>query len=137
MKKNTFLLIILLALSSCSVQKTATTDSNEKALLQNSEWILINNDSEEDNREDLSIEFKNSNEIGGFAGCNLYSAIYTISEGKHILFDKILSTKKYCPDIKKEKSFISLLSSVNSYKVENDKLILKKGNLELLTFKRK
>jgi len=73
--------------------------------------------------------------IGGFGGCNNYSAAIQKLTGDSIQLGPLMSTKKACLKDHIENEYYQALKSVTTYKVEGDKLIFfnKEGN-KVLTF---
>lgn len=79
-----------------------------------------------------TINFKDG-QISGNAGCNRYSAEYTVSQNQ-ISFGLTLSTKMYCPNMEIEKAYFNCLSKVKTYQLLGDKLtFFDENNDELMS----
>ena len=74
-----------------------------------------------------------ANSFMGFAGCNHITG-QLLFEKDILNFTKIISTMMHCGDNNKEKEFLSALSKVTKYKIENNRLILSDDSKELLIF---
>lgn len=73
-----------------------------------------------------TLNFGEENRMSGNSGCNGYGTIYTLSGKKGIEFEPIISTKMACLDgdyMKQEKTFFSVISKTNKYKIKGDLLI--------------
>lgn len=70
-------------------------------------------------------------------GCNtLVSEIKSVVDGK-IYLGNIISTRKTCQEMDLAKEYGQLLNQIDSYKIENQRLILlNRENTEILTFKK-
>ncbi|MDN3641635.1 DUF4377 domain-containing protein [Lutimonas halocynthiae] len=71
------------------------------------------------------------NRLSGFAGCNNYFSTYAIS-GVEIKFDKTGSTRKLCPDMSAEDTFLKILPEVARFEVVKKELYLYDKNDEVL-----
>lgn len=84
------------------------------------------------------IKFDNSY-IEGQSTCNSYSGVYDLKEDQKIIIHRIAVTQLICQIDNKmelEQAFINGLESANSYKIEQDELILfNKDNAEIARFK--
>ena len=69
--------------------------------------------------------------LSGFAGCNNYFSTYNLS-GHEISFEKTGSTRKLCPDMTAEDTFLKLLPEVARYEVVKKELYLYNKNDEVL-----
>ena len=69
--------------------------------------------------------------LSGFAGCNNYFSTYNLS-GHEISFEKTGSTRKLCPDMTAEDTFLKLLPEVARYEVVKKELYLYDKNDEVL-----
>ena len=70
----------------------------------------------------------------GSAGCNGMGGQYKLNDYKLKLHTGF-STMMACPDMSKETKFRELLESTNNYLLQNERLILRKDEKELLIFK--
>ncbi len=140
LKTNLYVLLGVF-IASCSVtQKTAS--ENEKmgdfTPLISQNWVLTDNDETFKNYSGEYISFRfnaDQSSIEGFGSCNQYTAQNSqVNKDGSMSVGMIMSTKKYCPDMKIETNYFELLQSVNRYKIENGKLQLYKDQWLLLTF---
>lgn len=125
MKKIVYLLFFSLLIYSCSSNSIQEKSNDKTTLFQ--EWIFTIS-------EKITLKFdEKTNQVSGFSGCNQYFGSFE-NKNNTLKINSIGSTKKYCPEIKNESNFLSLLQQTTSYKIEHSKLYLYKDNLELLTF---
>lgn len=62
----------------------------------------------------------NQNQISGSSGCNNFNGKYKV-EGNRLQINEALSlTRKMCPDMLGEQTFLETLKKVNSFSVTND-----------------
>lgn len=131
MKKSLLIIIALVgfSLTSCKGTQKITSIKTQIETLQSSVWHLTNS----------NIHFKIDpaiNSISGFSGCNNFSGKTTLIE-KTVRFTSLISTKRSCPSLKEEQTFIQLMEIVNRYEVSTTKLKLYQNNLLLLSFNHK
>lgn len=125
-----FLLAFLLV--ECkTIQKTAMGQ------LGNVTWILqeLNGNSAISELFPESTPTLNFNETGtlsGFTGCNNFSGIYSL-EDSDLKLDPGAMTRKACPEVK-EDEFLQALGMVNSFELDQSKLLLKGPAGDLMTF---
>jgi len=66
-----------------------------------------------------------ANHVSGIAGCNNYSGDYQV-DGKDLSFGPVATTRKTCSDpsgiMQQENDFLSALSAVTSYELEDNSL---------------
>lgn len=74
-----------------------------------------------------------ANSFMGFAGCNRITG-QIVFEKDMVSFTKIISTLMHCGDSNREREFLSALSKITKYKIENNRLILSNDSKELITF---
>jgi heat shock protein HslJ len=69
-------------------------------------------------------------EVGGSAGCNIYSGSYTIDGDELIMDGPFAVTEMWCGEEKdaQEKEYLDILLSAESYEVENGKLTVYCGD---------
>jgi heat shock protein HslJ len=76
----------------------------------------------------LTAEFKADGKLGGSAGCNRYTAAYTIS-GKSISIGPAAATRKSCPApagvMAQEARFLRALASAATYRFDGDRMELR------------
>jgi heat shock protein HslJ len=86
-------------------------------------------------RRDAYIEFSPAEkQFTGNGGCNRISGSYTLEKKNHIQLGQVTSTKMSCSDISFETTFLSILSDVNRYEMNDNILLLKKNGDVLLKF---
>ena len=131
-------LIAMFIATSCSTTASAVKlKPKSEVSISNQNWFLVNdNDVVKglyDKDVNLTIEEANTT-VTGFSGCNNFSATITKVSGV-VSFVNFSETKMACPNIGKEKAFLSMLNNVNGYEVSGKELHLYKGNILLMTFK--
>ncbi len=115
-----------------------------QAPLTGTEWTLESYSSSEDAVSSviagttITATFSDDGNVTGNAGCNSYRAGYMI-DGATITIEPPISTKMYCNEpegvMNQESTYLNLLSSVSSYRVEGNRLSLaNEAGTDLLTF---
>lgn len=93
--------------------------------------------------ERINIIFKQDARLNGFAGCNVVSAKYKITDDKLLSISSIRTTRKYCHSqnnivMRMESSFLANMKKVATYALDYDALILfDQQEKQILVFKRK
>ncbi len=141
LKYKLYLILIGVIITSCSATQKSTSEIEDKGdftALISQNWVLTDNDETMKNYsgEDISFKFNaDQNSIEGFGSCNQYTANNSQANvDGSMSIGMIMSTKKYCPDMKIETNYFELLQSVNRYTIENGTLQLYKDQWLLLTF---
>ena len=104
-------------------------------------WILEELGGVKINKKDFSKEFplleiySKDNKFLGFAGCNRINGILFF-ENEKLQFTNIVITKMMCEPANKEIEFLKALQSVNTYLIENNKLILSNQSGIKIKFKK-
>lgn len=89
---------------------------------------LLSNDVQ---NKEYFISF-DENKISGFMGCNMYSGNYTF-ENEKITLSGLISTKKYCEnEMENENLWFKIAAEVNSFKTENNSILLFDNQNKLL-----
>ncbi|KAF5031880.1 META domain protein [anaerobic digester metagenome] len=86
----------------------------------------------------ITAEFSPDGNVTGNAGCNSYGAGYVL-DGANLTIEPPISTKMYCNEpegvMEQENTYLNLLSSVSSNRVEGNRLSLaNEAGTDLLTF---
>lgn len=78
----------------------------------------------------LTLEFKEDQEVGGFAGCNEYRGGATYNQ-KQIKFSTLYTDSKSCEDAALERAFLKNLESAATYIYQGKKLAIQdqSGNI--------
>lgn len=138
------LILITLAFASQSQQPSKTLivgehDENisRKSPAQNhselfKEWkiLKISGIGQLNSSPTMSFE-KEDSKVNGFAGCNNYFSTFTIS-GNNLIFGPAGATRKLCPDMSVENSFLKCLPNIARYEIVKKELYLYDQNDELL-----
>lgn len=144
--KNPILLFLIVFLAACGASKdkkaadTPDMEKTDQSILLNDIWVLESINGKEIAEGDFSrerplLEFhKAGGKVMGNTGCNQLNGSYS-TEGDKISFGPLMTTKMACPG-NGETSFMTALSEVNGYKIENLKLYLTAGSTEKLRFKK-
>jgi len=84
----------------------------------------------------VTIEFENG-EVHGSAGCNSYFGSYEV-KGNVISFGMLAMTEMACLEpeslMEQEQAYMQLLSEVETFALEGERLMLKKAVQEQFTF---
>lgn len=130
------LFAILIMAESCKSSKTATTETEKKAVMQtdvlSGTYIISAIENKTKVPKKLSIIFNaKSQTVSGFSGCNSFFSDYSIT-GNKIEFKGINTSKKYCPETMKiEKQILNALSKTKSFSIK-DKVLTLKGEKEVM-----
>lgn len=96
------------------------------------EWTVIKIKGLEKLSSSPTIAFQvEDSKVGGFAGCNNYFSTYTISENT-LSFGNTGSTRKMCPDMSVEDTFLRLLPKIARYEIVKKELYLYDQTDEIL-----
>ncbi len=109
-----------------SIAQEQPTDS-----LANTRWQLVwygteDNPTSTIATHPITLFFGSDNRAFGNASCNQYGSAYSINEGR-IVFEPPISTKMACVEndaMEQESVYLSALSTVTSYEIVNNQLIL-------------
>ena len=97
--------------------------------LFNHKWVLSELNSApvqiSNTDRDAFLEFTyNDRKVTGYGGCNRISGTFN-AEGGAFSFSPLATTKMSCEDSKFEDAFLTALSKVNKYDIDNGELLLK------------
>jgi len=106
-----------------------------ETVLDGTAWDLLSyeqNGSMKDALEGTTVTlvFGGNATLSGSAGCNLYSASYTVN-GPAIAVGLVVSTLMYCDEpgvMEQESAYLGLLGAVKSFSIEGEKLTLMDEN---------
>lgn len=133
MKYNYLLIIGVLILNSCSIQKRNSV--KEKTFLENTQWIL--EDQSLNNIHEITLHIE-ANKIFGHSSCNDYFGDIVMNDKENkISIKNIGSTKKYCSKMSSEYHYLNTLKNINKYKIKQNYLELYKDNILFLKFRKK
>ncbi len=133
--------LFILSVSFSFVLLSCGSSNNSKHILnspfENTKWILYNMDGKEFISENQSYIVFNTidSKVTGAAACNNFFGKFKKS-GSSLTFEPLASTKKACPELEKETSFMKAIEKTASYKISGNKLSLSdlNGNV-ILVFK--
>jgi len=117
--------------SICPNQSQAEVTTKPPAL-SGTKWNLVEKDNRKIKANDTYIEFDQAG-FSGSGGCNRIGGGYKV-DGAKLKFDQIFSTKKACFNENTEATFLKLLTSTTSFKIESGKLHLYNGDRLILVF---
>ncbi len=106
-----------------------TQPGSSQPPMSDREWILTSvgdlNDPKGAQGKPVTIRFDSTAaRAGGFAGCNQYSAAYTIS-GENVSFDAPIATRMFCEGFMDvETALLGVLERVTRYQVTDSTLTL-------------
>lgn len=109
----------------------------EPRLLLNDKWVLekinakpVTSDNKPIIEFSLDLRKMSSND-----GCNIFVSEIKSVIDDHIFLGNVLGTKNICEDMNLANEYNPLLSMINSYKIESNKLVIfDKQNNEILSF---
>ena len=149
-KKYFYLLPLLILLFGCSTKKSNKIIKDTNKQIQESvyeeldlfdiNWNLIKIGNSpvklSQNQERISLNLvAEPLNYSGYSGCNRYFGSY-FTKDSLISFNLGGSTKMACPDedMRTESMYINALSKVETYKIKQDTLFLKRGDRVTLTY---
>ncbi|MEP6627517.1 MAG: META domain-containing protein [Ginsengibacter sp.] len=133
------LIIIFASISGCSASKNAGNNRSEMTMttpLRGIYWRLTALSGESLNQgsstgKEAFIKFNiDGKSVGGNGGCNSFGGSYEFSDGSHLSFGPIMSTKMYCEDAKFENTFFNILSKTDNYLISGDTLFLRNKGMD-------
>ena len=131
MYKLFFLMFGLVVVSCGSVKQTPTptpiATQNLDVLYNKWELVLLNGNSITTDKS-IYLEFTRSNQVNGFAGCNIMSGEYVLGEGQSISFTNLITTYRYCHQADLEARVIEMLNVATKFSIESQTLMLKSGD---------
>ncbi len=127
MKKLILLIAACLLLITCNT--VANSKGTEQLPLVNTNWTL--NDNNMVQKPTLVFE---SNRVSGNAGCNNYFGDFISTSAGKFSVSNIGSTKKACPELSAETTYLNILQKANNYVATSTSLELYQDKLLLLKF---
>jgi heat shock protein HslJ len=110
------------------LEKEKTTQEKQMA----TQWKVISLKGIENLVENPTLLFdEKENKVSGSASCNNFFGSYN-KVNNDITFSQLGTTRKMCPDMLTERTFINNLNSVRHFKIEKDSLFLLDGNQDIL-----
>ncbi len=120
-----------------SLDSKSASLAQGKIPLEDTYWKLVSMNDKDvkvgDGDRDLYIQFLyDEKRVSGYAGCNNFSGGYEI-EGVNLKFGMMMSTKKMCVEtIDQEQEYLLMLSKTESYSIEEDKLLFRNSEGQVL-----
>lgn len=99
--------------------------NNETVEISDHDWKVTNlpgTSAPKDKLNNLTLEFKDDQEIGGFSGCNDFRGGATYNR-EQIKFSTLYTDNERCEDINIEKTYLSNLESSSTYSYRANKLV--------------
>lgn len=140
---SVLLLFFLMVLEGC---KTTQPSTNMKANLLDGEWEANYIMGTPKGMQELfpngnpTVTFQTvENSISGFAGCNNFNGSFSTDGNKITIPENLAVTRKMCPDMSGENTFLESLNKVNSYSVteQGNTLNLIMGDMAIMRLTRK
>ncbi|WP_143186095.1 META domain-containing protein [Algoriphagus halophilus] len=137
------IIIFLMVSAGC---KTTQPSTNMKANLLDGEWEANYIMGTPKGMQELfpngnpTVTFQTAeNSISGFAGCNIFNGSFSTDGNKITIPENLAVTRKMCPDISGENTFLESLHKVNSYSVteQGNTLNLIMGDMAIMRLTRK
>jgi len=129
-----FLVLCLFIISACQnvPESYLNHDRKSNASLTNSYWKLLEANNEviivKEGQKEAFIQLRRNSTVRGFTTCNHITARYIVKSDishKTLKFNNINITKKAClKNMQQEQNILSMLTAVNSYKINADNLYL-------------
>ncbi|MNH28731.1 META domain protein [compost metagenome] len=89
-----------------------------------------------DPKRDIYLTFdEGKNKFGGSTGCNTIGGNLLV-EGNKLILSSMIATKMACKNMRAEQLYLSLLESVDNYKLKGSRLILYQGDKEIASYRR-
>ena len=140
MKRLILMSFVSLMLLSCGSQKTV--DGTNRYNLEDVNWVMVDdsgiiNVGEGEQSKPLFLKFPSSkiNTYSAFLGCNNINGKVSAGNQGQIKFFEGVVTRKMCPDMSYENTFIEMIKTSNKYKIVDGKLHFYKDDLLLMSFK--
>ncbi|MCC7333184.1 MAG: META domain-containing protein [Flavobacteriales bacterium] len=133
MKKILKFILIAVSLFACTSKSTVSGDTKSISPqeFKDKYWKLIELNSKpiENNqmKEPHLIISSAENRINGSGGCNSFFGEYELFSENGIRFSQMGSTKMACHNDTIEDDFFKMMSEVNEFSIDGDKLLLKKS----------
>lgn len=86
--------------------------------------------------KNITINFKADGKVNGNNSCNNYGGDYKVDNNK-LSFGMMMSTRKFCQETAEiETTFMRNLTEVDSFKIQEEVLILLRGNTHVIEAKK-
>lgn len=124
--------LLMMSCSSSNVPKQSA-----KTNFENTKWILFQMDGKEFSSENQTyIQFNSiDSKVNGSAACNNFFGTYK-KNGSSLTFNPLASTKKACPEMEKETSFMNTLQNTAYFKIKGNVMTITDSNGKvILVFK--
>lgn len=129
--KNWLFLSVLALLASCSPGKTAT-EAPETKDLAGTRWVLIQLNSHPVkvavNGTVPWLRFEDKEKFSGHGGCNSISGTYLLEGNGSMTIREVMATKRACPALELENSFLKALEKTGKAVLQGDELSLSTGD---------
>lgn len=122
-----------------SAPSAPSTDEPAPHALVQTPWRLVRIETPDDAitpdpDETLTIAFQSDGRLGGWADCNRFFGPYTLEEDRQLTVGNIGGTQAACPPPSAGDVFLRVLGAVVSFDLTNDRLHLRTGDGQTLTF---
>jgi heat shock protein HslJ len=128
--KNIFILFLMAIGLSCSPKIAPDASwARERWVVTEMKGVPVQ---QSGGRKDAFLNFNVSEKrFTGNGGCNQINGNYTVDK-REIHFSEVISTKMSCEDIAFENTFLDLLSKVDRFEHQDDRILLKRKREILL-----
>ena len=122
---------------SCNNSKSTSKSSKDIGLVGNYEVIFMAEIEDEGIADkNITIIFNADGKVNGNNGCNNYGGDYKVENNK-LSFGMMMSTRKFCQETAEiETTFMRNLTEVDSFKIQEEVLILLRGNTHVIEAKK-
>ncbi|MCC8018978.1 MAG: META domain-containing protein [Rikenellaceae bacterium] len=86
--------------------------------------------------EKYTLQFGSDGKFSGMGDCNRIMGGYTSAPSGTLSFEGAASTRMFCSDQQSEDRFLSVLNSVDGYRVDGNTLLLLSGGQTVLVLKK-
>lgn len=130
-------LFFSLIMISCNNSKSADNSLKDFDLVGNYEVIsMAEIEDEVIADKNLSINFKADGKVNGNNSCNNYGGDYKVEQNK-LSFGMMMSTRRFCQETAEiEATFMQNLTEVDGFKIQEQVLILLRGNTHVIEAKK-
>lgn len=131
------ILFVSLMMMSCNNSKNINTSTKDMNIVGNYKVIFMAEMVDLDvASKNITINFNADGKLNGNNSCNNYGGDYKKDKNK-LSFGMMMSTRKFCRENAKiETAFMRNLTEADSYKIEDDVLILLQGNTQKIKAKK-
>lgn len=122
------LAFVFIACCPCRKNKSALVAFN------GTEWKLAQLHGEAVESDNYRITFTADGSVNGIGDCNDFAGTFTQNVRQIKIAENLISTRKFCPNQKREDKFLKMLMQVDSYSIDGTRLMLIRNGEVLAIF---